>query len=148
MPMRIGETAVSLCAVAVETTYAGLRIFKFDDGPASDVTARLGILPTSSHDAGDLITHTSPNRWRHSLWSLSTKNVSTGSLQEHLVWLLDRVEPKDQVLHALSAEGCDLDWFCFVSLDETGQGGVALDPGILRRLAVLPIHLTLDLYGN
>ncbi|HZX03117.1 DUF4279 domain-containing protein [Kribbella sp.] len=136
------------CSVAVETTYAGLRIFKYDGSPATDLTARLGIQPTKSHDAGDLISPGSPNRRPHSLWSLSTKDAVSGSLQEHLTWLLDRVEPIEHVLHALSEEGCELDWFCFVSLDESGQGGVSFDLELLRRLAALPIHLELDLYGS
>lgn len=51
------------------------------------------------------------------------------------------------LLRALSEEGYEMDWFCFVSLDDCGRGAASFDPVALRRLAALPIHHELDIYG-
>jgi hypothetical protein len=59
--------------------------------------------------------------------------------------LLDRVEPKQAVLVEMAADGFDMDWFCFVSVE--GNGGVVLQVDLLQRLAALPVELSLDIYG-
>ncbi|HZO69824.1 MAG TPA: hypothetical protein VFB74_32925 [Kribbellaceae bacterium] len=55
------------------------------------------------------------------------------------------LEPKRDVLSEMAADGFDLDWFCFVSVE--GNGGVVLEVDLLQRLAALPIELNLDIYG-
>jgi hypothetical protein len=65
-------------------------------------------------------------------------------LAEHLIWLLDQLEPKVNSIKSIADE-----WkariFCGFS-SENGQGGVTLDPRLLRRLANLGIPFVLDLY--
>jgi hypothetical protein len=66
-------------------------------------------------------------------------------LGEHLGVLLDRIEPKRVVLREMAADGFDMDWFCFVSVE--GNGGILLEVDLLQRLAAFPIELNLDIYG-
>lgn len=113
---------------------------------AAEVTTRLGIEPTYSHEAGDLHGRGHrQRRWAHAIWSLSTEAYGRGPLGGHLARLLDRLEPKRAVIEQLAHEGYAMDWFCFVSVE--GQGGVVLSVDLLQRLAALPIELSLDLYG-
>jgi hypothetical protein len=79
------------------------------------------------------------------MWALSSDERARGPLVEHLGVLLDVLEPKRDTLAELAADGFDLDWFCFVSVD--AMGGVTLGVELLRRLAALPVELTLDIYG-
>ena len=124
-------------------SYASFRIAKTGMA-AAEVSARLGIEPTHSHEAGD--THGRQQvRWAQAMWSLSTKGDGRGHLSDHLERLLDRIEPKRAIIEQLAQEGYAMDWFCFVSVE--GQGGVVLSVDLLRRLAALPIELGLDIYG-
>jgi len=128
--------------MAEAETYVSLRIAK-PGVSAAAVTQRLGIEPTHAHEAGE--TRRNGLRFRHAMWSLSTKPDGAGPLSEHLARLLNRIEPKRAVLTEMAAEGFDMDWFCFVSVE--GNGGVVLEAGLLQRLAALPIDLDLDIYG-
>ncbi|MEO3928399.1 DUF4279 domain-containing protein [Micromonosporaceae bacterium B7E4] len=128
--------------VADAETYVTLRITR-PGVSAADVTARLGIHPTYAHEAGDPRPRGAP--WRHAMWSLSTESAGSGLLGEHLGVLLDRIEPKRVVLREMAADGFDMDWFCFVSVD--GYGGILLEVDLLQRLATFPIELNLDIYG-
>jgi hypothetical protein len=111
---------------------------------SSEVTARLGIQPTHTHEVGDARAGVG-TPFREAMWSLSSEGVGHGPLAEHLAVLLDAVEPQQQVLTDLADEGYTLDWFCYVSVH--GNSGVSLPPELLRRLAALPVLLDLDIYG-
>jgi len=65
-------------------------------------------------------------------------------MEDHLDWLLDRLEPKLDAIHSL-AEKFSVDFFCGYS-SGNGQGGFALDNAMLVRLAKLGVCLQLDLY--
>jgi hypothetical protein len=134
---------LNLGLMAEAETYVTLRITKLGMS-AANVTARLGIEPTHSHDAGDQRPRGGAP-FRHAMWSLSTESEGRGSLDEHLAMLLDRLESKRTILVEMAADGFKMDWFCFVSVE--GNGGIVLEADLLRRLSALPIDLGLDIYG-
>lgn len=125
--------------------HATLRI-THDTAPAADVTARLGLAPTDAHDRGEARPRNLPP-WKHKLWSLSSGPTDAQTLAAHLDALLDLVEPAAKAIHGLAADGFRMDWFCCLDVED-GQGGEALDPALLRRLAELPIALSLDIYAT
>jgi Domain of unknown function (DUF4279) len=134
--------------VPITRTSATLRIIKRDDrASAASITESLGIVPTRSHDAGDPRSKRNPKPWPHAMWGLESDLPKERALHEHLSQLCDAVEPKASALRDLAAHGYELDWFCFIDI-QNGQGGVAIDPEILRRLAALPVVLSLDVYAS
>jgi len=128
--------------MAHATCYVTLRIWK-PDTTSSEITERLGITPTFSHEAGDI--GRSGHVHKGAMWGLSTEHLGRGALAAHLSALLDQVEDRREVLQDFSDEGFTMDWFCFVDVD--GMGGVDLDADLLARLGTFPIHLDLDIYG-
>lgn len=123
--------------------YATLRIWK-PGTTSAEVTERLGITPTYCHEVGDV--GRSGHVRKGAMWGLSTEHqLGRGALADHLSALLDQVEDRRAILHAMSDEGFMMDWFCFVDVD--GMGGVELDAGLLARLGSFPVHLDLDIYG-
>ena len=131
-----------LTPVAHAACYVTLRIWK-SGTTSSEVTERLRITPTFSHEAGDI--GRSGHVRKGAMWGLSTEHLGRGPLAEHLSALLDQVEDRRQVLEELSGDGFAMDWFCFVDVD--GLGGVELDASLLARLGSFPLDLDLDIYG-
>jgi len=132
--------------MAISRTRASLRITG-TAGTTADLSAALGLAPTSSHDIGDPRSKRDPRPWAHLRWSLRSDLDDDTDLGEHLSGLCDRMESRAATLRELAERGYELDWFCFLELEENGQGGLTLDAGLLGRLGALPVDLTLDLYG-
>ena len=107
-----------------------------------EIEKTLGIKATLSHLAG---TRSRSNvACRESLWSLKSPLNRAESLDKHLAWLLDRLEPKVQEVRSLSRLH-RLDFFCgFGSVN--GQGGFILEGEMLARIASFGISLGIDLY--
>ena len=82
--------------------------------------------------------------WRSSIWLLKCPLSNKLPVDDHLKWLLDRLEPKQDEVFSL-AQQFRIDFFCGFS-SGNGQGGFTLDSILLARLAKLGIPLILDLY--
>jgi hypothetical protein len=107
-----------------------------------EIERTLGLKATRSHLKGQL--SLSNVVYRESLWALKSPLNKSESLDKHLAWLLDRLEPRLQEVRALSRLH-RLDFFCgFGSVN--GQGGFNLDGAILERIAQFGISLGIDLY--
>jgi hypothetical protein len=107
-----------------------------------EIEKTLGIKPTASHLKGQR--SRSNVVYRESLWSLKSPLKRAESLDKHLAWLLDRLEPKVEEVRFLSRSH-RLDFFCgFGSVN--GQGGFILDGVRLARIARFGIALGIDLY--
>lgn len=108
-----------------------------------EIEKTLGIKATRSHLKGQQRSRSNAV-FPESLWSLSSPLNKSDSLEKHLEWLLDRLEPKVEEIKYLSRFH-RLDFFCgFASTN--GQGGFILQPLLLLRLAKFGIPLGLDLY--
>jgi hypothetical protein len=129
--------------VSCSRTYATLRIFS-DNLDPTDVTTRLGIMPTTAHVRGDRRGGNAAP-YRHGMWSLSTMAFESLDVREHIDQLLDLIEPAGRVLAELRLEGTTQDIFCFWATDN-GQGGPSLDPIQMGRLAALDLPVGFDLY--
>ena len=69
---------------------------------------------------------------------------SSEPLQDHLKWLIERLEPRGKVLEKL-AEKYSMKFICGYS-SESGQGGGTFDADLLARLASFRFPLVLNLY--
>ena len=79
-----------------------------------------------------------------SLWSLDSLLVDERSITEHLLSLLESLEPRLDAVRTIS-ETYRVDLFCAFS-SESGQGGFVLDGPTLARIATLGIPLGVELY--
>ena len=127
-------------------TGATFRLFGDDRLTAADVTARLGLAPTSDHEAGSRKGPRSPVR-TSSGWFLSTGTDDGVELSAQLQALLDELEPLTSVLWDLVSMGYEANWFCYVGSHAT-EHAAELDRALLARLARLPGDLWLDIYGD
>jgi hypothetical protein len=121
---------------------ASFRIFGETLVP-EELGAALDIVATKTHIKGQRHSG-SRGVWRDSAWLLCSPLQKHESLTEHLKWLLDRLEPKTDVIKAI-AKKYRVDIFCGFS-SGSGQGGFTIDVETLGRLANLGIPVGLDLY--
>jgi hypothetical protein len=107
-----------------------------------EIGAALGLMATHSHLKGQR--SRSNVLYRDSRWSLKSPLNKADSLDKHLGWLLDKLEPKFEEVRSLSQK-YQIDFFCgFASVN--GQGGFVLDGVMLARIAKFGVPLGIDLY--
>jgi hypothetical protein len=126
-------------------TGATFRLFGGGFLTAEAVTARLGIAPSRSFEAGTKASERAAPRTA-SGWLLGT-GISDVELTTQLALLLDQLEPKRAALWELVEAGYEANWTCFVASHAT-EHMVELDRDLLRRLLALPGDLWLDVCGD
>jgi hypothetical protein len=127
-------------------TFASLRLDL--SGTAlqpEDVTARLGIAPSHSHQIGD--PHGSRGLlYPNSIWILSSRNHATSTdLEEHIAWILDQIEPRQEAFMAIRGALPTADVFC-MAVSRYSHSGLEFSPRLMGRLATLGLALGLDIY--
>ncbi len=132
-------------------TYASFRL----TGDALDpevVTTTLGIKPMRALAKNQAIPTirrgNGTRRQRTGVWALTSQGImSSTSLERHLIYLLDAIEPAATPLDTLRVEhNLQADFFCYW-LSATGHGGPELSPRTLDRIAALDARLGIDFYG-
>lgn len=116
----------------------------------SDVTRLLGVEPTQALRRDQLVpTQTSVRRQETGVWLLKSEGkVASTSLERHLVYLLDLVEPHAVALDELRREqAVTADFFCFW-LSATGHGGPIFSADVMQRVAATGAELGIDFYGG
>lgn len=106
------------------------------------MTERLRIEPTDAVEGAGSGRPSATSRRSMSIWRLATDERQS-DLAEHLVELLDRVEPMREQLVALANDGYVMDWWCSVESLDT-ERAIELSPALLARLASLPVPLLID----
>jgi hypothetical protein len=66
-------------------------------------------------------------------------------MRRHLDWLLSRIEPRADAIHALRSDGCCMDVSCFW-VSASGHGGPSVLPAQMGPLARLGLELWFDVY--
>ena len=120
-----------------------IRIFGETLQP-EEIEAKLGLKATRTHVKGQPRSRRYNVPWRHSLWLLESPLSDDHDMADHLKWLLDRLEPRLDVIRTLSAE-YRVGLMCGFS-SGSGQGGFTLDSTTLGRTAKLGVPLVVDLY--
>ena len=103
------------------------------------VSARVGLTPTTSYRKGDPIVTARCRYGNHpgGGWLLSSRDhVQAEDLTAHLDWLLAKLEPAAQRIRKLRDDGHDIAIIITLSADSLG-GGPTLSPELLARLASL-----------
>jgi hypothetical protein len=106
----------------------------------ADVSAKLGLEPCQVREGVAR---------RNALWSYdgaaeSTQRKEWESLEEGLLYLLERLLPKQGVIQA-NFGGFDMYWWCG-HFQQSFDGGPTLSPELFRKLADFGVPLILDNY--
>ena len=128
-------------------TYVTLRIYPEQLDPA-EVTARLGIEPTSWQRCGEGRNPGSKRSIPAKLhgWFLTSEGaVDSRDVRRHLEWLLAQIGSRADAVRGLQAAGCRLDVSCYW-LSRSGHGGPAVSPAQMGELARLGLELWFDVY--
>jgi hypothetical protein len=135
-----------------ERTKAVLRIHCGDQSPHI-ISDMLNLKPSHVVEVGvpgRTSSHGLAPIGRVNLWLLdSEEHVNSRDLRHHLNWLLDQVEPATSGILKLRQGGLVMDISC-VWWSKTGDGGPALWPSQMRRIAALDLELSIapSFYGD
>ena len=127
-------------------TYVTLRAYH-DSADPTFVSSALGLEPTKEQRAGESYERRGvPCTYRLSGWFLSSKaKVQSYDAAKHLDWLLQQLQPHQEILKALRSQGWRMDIACLWD-SHSGHGGPTLSANLLQRLAALGVELWFDIY--
>ena len=129
-----------------ESTFSvGFR-FGAPDLDPDKISSLLGLQPSRSYRTGELrpLKHgrfagqSFPQRI--GVWLLDSPLPGKAEAEEHLVWLLDQLEPRMAEVHQVIESGAKADFYLGL-ITECGQGGCILTPELLRRLGRFGVEL-------
>lgn len=115
-----------------------------------DVTQALGLQPTQALRRDQLVpTSTQVRRQDTGVWLLKSEGkISSTSLERHLTYLLDLIEPGIGALDELRrTQAITTDFFCFW-MSATGHGGPIFSTDLMQRVAAAGAELGIDFYGG
>lgn len=119
------------------------------DVASEDISRRLALEPTRTVDKGAWTSLRSGSATRpapRNLWIYDLPLSEEEPLEAHVKLLAAAFAEKVPILRELEGDGCRIDLFVGVFLDETGNSGLVLSPESLRDLAALGLSLGLDIY--
>jgi hypothetical protein len=115
---------------------------------AAEVNRRLGLTPDFVSERGDKDRSGRKTRTqRTGVWLISSqRELDTTSLEQHLLFLLGKIEPVSEALReVIEQQQLEADFFCYWA-SSAGHGGPVLTPEVLRRIADLGALLDIDFY--
>jgi hypothetical protein len=118
-------------------TKTSLRIFSTDLNP-DEITRQLGIEPAFKYKLGDI--H-GPTIRKNGMWILASILNEEEKLEDHLIHLLNLVEPHQSYLFELSKHA-KIDFFCGVF----NHLNIFLTPQTMSRIAALGGTLDVSVY--
>ncbi len=123
---------------------ATLRLFGDDLQPA-EITALLGVQPTTARARGDRNEGPGPAVWRTGSWRLSADDAEPADPQGQIAQILDQLTTDLAVWQSLASR-YRIDLFCGWFMEEPNEG-VSLPTATLLALGERGIRLDMDLYG-
>jgi hypothetical protein len=124
-----------------------------DDLDPDEITELTGLTPEVAHRKGELRSATGRKDlppWRSGLWSIDSSRdlpVEGNQLEDHVTWLLDRIEPSREQLRRLCAERrLKADFYCGYFMHQSNSG-TELSVRTLERIASLGASFGIDIYA-
>jgi hypothetical protein len=131
-------------ATTAPDVYVALRL-RGDFTPAM-VTRQLGLSPSHVLSEGEVVGNGGSGRVHpHSTWLLESRSIDADTIEPHLDWLLNLIEPLAGPTSALLAAGIHGDVHCYWSSIGTG-GGPWISPRSMTRLGALGLPLVVSFY--
>lgn len=114
----------------------------------SEVMRSLRIEPTRGHCKGE--DRSGPRfkgAWPHGWWSLESPFPQSEALEVHLVWILDKLEPKRGVIREILKHECTAD-LRIAFFSDCDQLGVSISAELVERITKLGASLELQGYTS
>lgn len=115
------------------------------------ITSLLGIKPDYSHMKGQPNNRTGKGGkvivgppHKTGIWSINSELPETSSLEEHLTFLLETLEPMGDKVRELANDGYRVDFYCGFFVKHGAQGGFDISPEILERMGKMRINLAVS----
>lgn len=125
--------------------FVGLKLV--GDFDPKTVSERLGVEPTTARARGQLMSQRTGRVAPDSVWSVdSGSSVEADTIEPHLEWLLELIEPRSAALEAIVSDGTFAYADCFWSSPGL-SGGPWITPQSMARLAALNLPLIISFYG-
>lgn len=128
--------------MSTSRTYATLRVF-IDDRDPDEISAVLRVAPTRVFRSGEPRAMGAP--YRSGGWFLSTQELDSLEVGDHIDHLLGHAEGARAGLSELATSGVRSDVLCYWATDD-GQGGPSLSANQMQRLAALGLPVAFDVY--
>ncbi len=109
-----------------------------------EISSCLGLEATSSGVKGELVRNGFSAVRPTSVWALRCPLDKLTPLEEHLKWLLDRTEPKVELISSVAAKWY-VEFFCGY-ISSSDQVSIQFNPDIMCRLAHMKIPITIDVH--
>jgi hypothetical protein len=126
--------------------FVGLVIKADFDFDPDDITRRLGLEPERKWSKGEVLSRLTGRVAPTSGWSIdSGSSIEADTIEPHLAWLLDLLEPHAEALSAIVATGA----FAYADCcwrSPGRSGGPWITPESMRRLAALDLPLIISFY--
>ncbi len=131
--------------VREDRVYVTLCIYH-DDLDPEEVGRLLGSSPTGLRRKGHPAREGGRFLARTGAWFLESEAaVGSNSFEEHIQWLLDRLEGKDEEIVRLRSQGYKVEVSCFWQHVQLGPV-LMLSPAVMKRLAELELLIWIDAY--
>lgn len=129
----------------IKATRSALRIFSETDDP-EELNDLLGIRATRWRPQTSNAARINEKRTgqRRSIWSWESETAASASPAEHVSSLVSVLEEHRDAVATISSRGDQID-IVLSSCADNGQGGMALRPDLLYRIAKLKVGISIDL---
>lgn len=124
-----------------------------DELEPSEISKILEMEPTISHKKGDAnmglskkgkVINYAPHRT--GLWSLESGLPETNSLEKHILWLVERLDPVKNRIGELAKGKYKIEFFCGYFFSNHTQAGIELSSITLERINGLGADLAICMY--
>ena len=103
-----------------------------DNIEADEFTRLFEIVPTDTAKAGVC------SGWRIS----SEGRLASKSAEKHILWILEQIDGRENVIQDLSRRGCQIDVYCsWQAFERRGPSGPLLTAELLRRISGFGLNL-------
>ncbi|MGI8549914.1 MAG: DUF4279 domain-containing protein [Dehalococcoidia bacterium] len=137
------EEGAQLPMSTVDESVVSFRLFG-DDLEPDLVTAKLALTPSSANAKGTPFGGRSRGHYQTGVWLLDSQLPKEAELNDHLQWLLDRLEPRIEEITEMRNMGYGTDFYCSLFMFRE-QAGIELTPEILSGIAALGAVLGLSM---
>ncbi len=124
--------------------YVSFNLIGLDFNP-DDITNKLGINPTKTWRVGDLIHPKTILKRKENGWSLQSQLNKYYQLEEHLKYLLNKIQPKSDFLKEICSKNYG-ELSCAIYVRGEERPSIHLDRDIITKINKLNCEIDIDLY--
>jgi hypothetical protein len=110
------------------------------------ITSQIGLQPSAAHAKGEVVEKHPDRIYPSGFWGLESSVPTNRPLEDHLIHLLDVLEPRASAIKELEQTGLVPDFFCGVFIGADLEALLRLGTETLGRMVEIGASLELHLY--